>query len=155
MDEATANGLGSTPILLLQRRSPRGSNARPKVQECSRGRGAVTGPLCVLEMVNLEKPVKVKVKQYSSGKGKLIFDPSLLSASSQKHSPMNVTCIVKFFLDGHPETVAIVRIGVLLLPVKRGRPVLCAHHPDVVKSLCQHHYDRHLNQSIRIVIETT
>ena len=66
MDEATANGMGSTPILLLQRRSPGGSNARSKVQESSRGRRAVTGPLCVLEMVNLKKiPVKVKNIQWA------------------------------------------------------------------------------------------
>ena len=73
----------------------------------------------------------------------------MLSASSQKHSPMNVTCIVEFLLDGHPKTVT-VRIAVLLLSVEGGGPVLGAHHPDIVESLRQHHYHRHLNGSIMI-----
>ena len=68
---------------------------------------------------------------------------SLFSFSSQNHSTMNITCVVEFLLDGHPEAVT-VWIAVLLLSVQGGWPVLGAHHTDVVEGLRQHHHHRHL-----------
>ena len=68
---------------------------------------------------------------------------SLFSSSSQKHSSVNITCVVEFLLDGHPEAVT-VWIAVLLLSVQGGWPVLGAHHTDVVEGLRQHHHHRHL-----------
>ena len=100
-------------------------------------------------MVNLKKTIE-KVKVTNILVEELLCNLSLLSASSQNHSSVNVTCIVEFLLHGHPETVA-VRIAVLFLSVKGGRPVLGAHHPDVVKSLGQHHYHWHLNESVMMV----
>ena len=60
---------------------------------------------------------------------------------------MNVACVVELLLDGDPETIAIL-VAILFLPVKRGRPVLGTHHPDVVKGLCQHHNNGHLERKI-------